>query len=1014
MSRKAIGSSILMTLIFASAVRVGVAETIDFTNTEQSFILWPTISTGNAVVGPGSELVPDQSSNTVNVNYGTLLNASPNLFFGGIIDHGLNISSNELISIRDNQVYVYSTFVPGINEVIAPNVIGAYINYSVVNANTDFGAVNNQVSIINSENGGITNPSVTLNNVYGAWIVGPSLPNAIAALNNHVLVNHTDALIQGDVFAAYAVVDEGSNVGVMLKNNVVQLFSGTINGNVVGAYTDGGYDLEGNRVDIDFSGLSGGQVDGFIAAARNDGEGHLQYNIVDITYGEFGDKSDIYGAYAFSHGSAIGNEVHILDGVYGGKIYGAYSDRIGHVKDNKVYISNGIFHNEINAAWVDGPGDVIGNEVYIYDGLFNSPYISGAYNSNDYSEVYEFSVFKNNKVLISGGHFTDDVESIFGSYGREWFNTAIYSVGNEVVITAGSFDLYDGIYASYAQTIIDDVYAYSNKLIIEGGDFPNHMMFYGSYASGESGIYSVGNEVVISGGLVNADQIFADYSVLSDIGATNSFSKNNKVVLLGGDISGDIYGSYIYLKEDANLGALSDGNSIEVYAGALLDHANLYAADSSYPNLVTFSNNAIRFIGFQGGVQEMGGAQIYAFEQLPLGALSDYAVTITGVSPVDLSGTSVFVGSLEDNGSRLDNGQQLKLISQADGFENMTLDANEVSSEYYVYDFERDNRFTDALVLRLIGSEFRNYDYLKSLSEGQLAGMALINQGSDMMGSVIEGLMIDQEKQIDSKWNIFGRVNSGFSRYNTGSHVDLQSSSFITGISKYTNKTLLGAFLEAGWGDFNSYNQFSNWADVNGRGHTRYLGGGLMARHHLNKGFYVDGALRAGQVNTTFQTNDLLASQQLSRYQTDALYYGAQIGLGHKIMLQHDMLLDLSTRYIYSHQAGNQVHLDGYNTPIDLSSITSQRLRTIAQINFKNKGLSPYVGLGHEREFDGIAKTTYGPVSAPNIGLTGDTGIGLIGLHFKKGDSWVMNFNIEGYIGQRQGYHAMINIQKRF
>ena len=67
-------------------------------------------------------------------------------------------------------------------------------------------------------------------------------------------------------------------------------------------------------------------------------------------------------------------------------------------------------------------------------------------------------------------------------------------------------------------------------------------------------------------------------------------------------------------------------------------------------------------------------------------------------------------------------------------------------------------------------------------------------------------------------------ASGGWSRYNSGSHVDVSGASIIAGLAwkpELSNgRITFGPFFEAGWGSYNTDNSFSNAADVEGDGST--------------------------------------------------------------------------------------------------------------------------------------------------------------------------------------------------
>src|SRR3546814_3769134 len=75
----------------------------------------------------------------------------------------------------------------------------------------------------------------------------------------------------------------------------------------------------------------------------------------------------------------------------------------------------------------------------------------------------------------------------------------------------------------------------------------------------------------------------------------------------------------------------------------------------------------------------------------------------------------------------------------------------------------------------------------------------------------------------------FGAMSGGTSRYNTGSHVDVDGTSLLLGVAKQVamnaggaGNLTLGAFFEGGWGNYDSYNDFDS-GEVRSEEHTSEL-----------------------------------------------------------------------------------------------------------------------------------------------------------------------------------------------
>ena len=97
--------------------------------------------------------------------------------------------------------------------------------------------------------------------------------------------------------------------------------------------------------------------------------------------------------------------------------------------------------------------------------------------------------------------------------------------------------------------------------------------------------------------------------------------------------------------------------------------------------------------------------------------------------------------------------------------------------------------------------------------------------------------------------------------------------------------------------------------------------------------------------------------------------------------------------------------------------MNSHRLRLGGRLTYSvNEYIRPYVGAAWEHEFDGTARATslgYA-LSAPS--LTGDTGIGELGLSWTPSATipLTVDLSLQGYTGTRQGYTGSLMAKWEF
>jgi hypothetical protein len=314
----------------------------------------------------------------------------------------------------------------------------------------------------------------------------------------------------------------------------------------------------------------------------------------------------------------------------------------------------------------------------------------------------------------------------------------------------------------------------------------------------------------------------------------------------------------------------------------------------------------------------------------------------------------------------------------------------------------------------------------KALSEGRLGGVDFVSQATDnSIGAISNAWARVGVSRQNTGTYTFGSFGYMKSRLDSGSHVDSDGVSMLMGLARTGRLGLgeftLGGFAEAGWGNYDSYNAFSDFSEVRGSGDTSYYGGGISAL--LRSGgderghFYGDASVRFGRSETDFYSHDL--SDVLGtdvRYETDGMYYGAHLGVGYVWDLTGKSSLDLYSRLMWTHVEGDSLVLPT-GDPVSFDDMDSIRWRTGFRYRRSTGGNgSFYAGAAYEHEFDGEAgAATYGmSIDAPSI--KGGTGIGELGFTYNYGgdDTFVIDLGLSAFTGEREGFGARLELSKRF
>ena len=303
--------------------------------------------------------------------------------------------------------------------------------------------------------------------------------------------------------------------------------------------------------------------------------------------------------------------------------------------------------------------------------------------------------------------------------------------------------------------------------------------------------------------------------------------------------------------------------------------------------------------------------------------------------------------------------------------------------------------------------------------------MALVNQGADLV--VGQGITqaLNAAGQKGYGIGTFGALSGGWSRYDTGSHVDMASVNLLAGLSSGVDLTpgrlTLGAFFEYGSGSYDTYNSFAGIGSANGDGDAYHLGGGVLGRMDFDAGpgkFYTEGSIRAGGVHNDYKNDNLRDAMGRSAggYDSDSAYYGIHAGFGYIWKFTEQASLDLYGKYFWTRQQGDDVRLST-GDQVKFEDVDSHRLRLGGRLAYAvNEYVNPYIGAAYEHEFDGKAKaTTYGyGIDSPE--LAGGTGIGELGLTLKPAKNLPLScdLGVQGYVGRREGVTGSLQVKYEF
>lgn len=384
---------------------------------------------------------------------------------------------------------------------------------------------------------------------------------------------------------------------------------------------------------------------------------------------------------------------------------------------------------------------------------------------------------------------------------------------------------------------------------------------------------------------------------------------------------------------------------------------------------------------------------------------------------IDLSDINVTIGSVESTSGDM----EYSLLHTADGMIHIdkgteikgtgTLFTDKVW--HFTEDFDKDLLTTGDLIEGTIIPDVKPNDHSKTLAESFLGSVALVHQGAEFIAD--EGMRAMTEASLIEQSAVFGTIGGGSSKYDTGSSVDVDSMSLITGfVTRIVPKWMVAGFIEAGWGNSESHVENSKTD-----GDHDYYGFGLATRYQFNSPFYIDSSVRIGRASTEFSGQYNAGS---AKYDSDSLYGSAHIGVGYEFKLSENTSLDLYGRYIFSYLEGDTTSL-GTNSDehLDMDDTLAHTVRIGSMLHGQTQeNVRWRVGLAYEHvangdaESDVFSNTTRVSLDVPT--LEGNSGIAELGMTIRPTPTnpWALDLGIKGYVGDRQGATGSATVSYSF
>lgn len=670
------------------------------------------------------------------------------------------------------------------------------------------------------------------------------------------------------------------------------------------------------------------------------------------------------------------------------------------------------FNYDPNGLDVTNPSNIYVTDIGDSSDTYNNTLIFNNGKATEFLYVGSSDTGKsyNNKLEIKGGFLNAVMAG--ATNGGDAYN-------NHVVVTGGQID------TVYAANVTANGKAYNNTVEVQDGNI-NNVVGAATFAVGDGGGDIYNNKVLITGGTIKG-------YVAGGENNHNKSAYSNTVEIKGGSFEGDIYGGRIENKEQvATKNTVTiDGsgivfkNNITIYGGAFVNGRNQETPKDVFTgNTLNIKNK--KDISIK-DVKNFEFLNFYLPENI---AKDDTVLTLSATDETDLSRSKIGV-AMSSGGIKLNLGDEIKLIEKTNGTIKApgdltnTLDGQARTqkvvsgvSKIYTFTLSAPNEPNGQNVKKIVArvSEVEDNKKQKNIAETSAMMGGMVNEGAQMVSS--NGMKNASSATMGNggESSNFGALGGQNVRLNSGSHVDVKGLSFIAGVSKQANDAFMyGAFVEAGFGNYDSYNDFGAVGSAHGWGDNKYYGGGFLGKFDMIKNYYLEASVRAGRVYSDYKSSDINPSQN-AEFESSRIYWGGHIGFGKIFELNSVSNLDIYTKFFVTRLGSDEIEVIGEKIKYHNSNSIRARLGSRYSY-YLDDNFEIYGGAAFEREFNSDAKATNLTQNQDLVSptLKGNTAIGEFGFKFKTPfKPLTLDLNLQGLTGKREGVTGGINAEFKF
>lgn len=843
-----------------------------------------------------------------------------------------------------------------------------------------------------------SNSSITDSQISGAWASYEEIDiNDSFSDKQLQWATKNNANVKGSV-----LIEDGTSLTTSRGNDTYTVsgawnfIGGTTNGNIEVNGSISGYDviaatgLSGNvtgtlTVGKTGSALTLGQSENIVAA--------VGYNASNITgnLNLYGDFDEILGTSANGTFNTVKTNINIAQETAGtnsasGKLCATYVDAIETDEDSLFLSENGSINNNVNIS-----------ESSALD-LFAGTIIAAAPKDGFKGNITD-KISISDKAKVNTLNSLQLKSSFAGTLNQDLTISSADNIQDSAVktISALNFDKegnatinYDGhinqnINISNAK--VDNIVVLSATEADYGEPTDKFKAQFGKNSIINQNV-TLSNATVANIGLM--DESFADLVDNSLVSDLNNLTHNFSITTIGAttidtiDLEKDSTIDTLDLEKDSNdyfsaftlnvVASESAGTTVKSIKG--IENLNTLNIDTR--KLAT--NNVAAFT-YSGGTIDMTGKDInvYAVND-DVKVLGDNTSITVGNGSVVSYGSNIYTKTIYSYNAASSLGQNFKDQLEKDSNEHKNQKTESASSNS------------------------------KTLSEALLGSVALIQQGSEFIANAGVQAAVKALEHLSS--STFGAIGGGYSRYETGSHVDVTSVNATVGFAhKFAinakDMAIVAPFIDMGYGDSTSHVD-----NTSADGEHSYFGGGILGRLQFGK-LYFDASFRAGSASTEF---DGKYQGDNATYDTDSLYLGSHFGLGYQFALSKDNSLDVYGKYTYTYLEGEDITLtDSAKSIFNTDDTTAHSTRLgVRFVGNYTDNLAYRAGVAWDHVFDGDANSKVHNISLDAPTLEGNSAVIEVGINAQLTKAFNLDFGLNGYLGDREGVQGSINCNYAF